>query len=133
MGTSQSESDVLRRGGHGVRQASGSRQGGDASISTSGRAAGTTTSRLLAYIELPDGRFLNEELLSEGFAYADLRFRHSYYQKYQQLEAAPAPSRKVYGRTSRPSRCRRGARRGSTTGLADRNAVDVRSMHIVTS
>jgi micrococcal nuclease len=44
--------------------------------------------RLLAYIELPDGRFLNEELLSQGFAYADLRFKHGYYQKYQQLEAS---------------------------------------------
>jgi micrococcal nuclease len=44
--------------------------------------------RLLAYIELPDGRFLNEELLSQGYAYADRRFRHSYYQKYLQLEAA---------------------------------------------
>jgi micrococcal nuclease len=44
--------------------------------------------RLLAYIQLPDGRFLNEELLSQGFAYADLRFKHGYYQKYQQLEAS---------------------------------------------
>jgi len=44
--------------------------------------------RLLAYIELPDGRFLNEELLSEGLVYADRRFRHSYFQKYLQLEAA---------------------------------------------
>jgi micrococcal nuclease len=44
--------------------------------------------RLLAYAELPDGRFLNEQLLFEGYAYADLRFRHSYYQKYQQLEAS---------------------------------------------
>ncbi len=44
--------------------------------------------RLLAYIELPDGKFLNEELLAEGCVYADQRFRHSYYQKYLQLEAA---------------------------------------------
>lgn len=44
--------------------------------------------RLLAYVELPDGRFLNEELLLGGYAYADLRFRHSYYQKYKQLEAS---------------------------------------------
>jgi len=44
--------------------------------------------RLLAYIQLPDGRFLNEELLSEGFAYADLRFKHGYFQKYRQLEAS---------------------------------------------
>lgn len=43
--------------------------------------------RLLAYIQLPDDGFLNEQLLSEGFAYADLRFRHSYYQKYRQLES----------------------------------------------
>lgn len=44
--------------------------------------------RLLAYIALPDGRFLNEELLLGGYAYADLRFRHSYYYKYRQLEAS---------------------------------------------
>lgn len=43
--------------------------------------------RLLAYVQLPDGRFLNEVLLAEGFAYADLRFRHSLYQKYKQLES----------------------------------------------
>lgn len=44
--------------------------------------------RLLAYLELPDGKFLNEELLSGGYAYAERRFRHSYFQKYLQLEAA---------------------------------------------
>jgi len=49
--------------------------------------------RLLAYVKLPDGGFLNEVLLSEGFAYADLRFSHSFYNKYKQLEAA-ARSRK---------------------------------------
>ncbi|MBN2183468.1 MAG: thermonuclease family protein [Sedimentisphaerales bacterium] len=43
--------------------------------------------RLLAYVKLPDGIFLNELLLSEGFAYADLRFRHSFYNKYRQLES----------------------------------------------
>jgi endonuclease YncB( thermonuclease family) len=47
----------------------------------------TKYKRLLAYVQLPDGRFLNEVLLSEGFAYADLRFRHSFFNKYQQLEA----------------------------------------------
>ncbi len=50
--------------------------------------------RLLAYIELTDGSFLNEELLLEGYAYADLRFRHSYYQKYQQLEGSARSLRK---------------------------------------
>ncbi|MHC4076029.1 MAG: thermonuclease family protein [Planctomycetota bacterium] len=49
--------------------------------------------RLLAYVQLPDGSFLNENLLSEGFAYADLRFSHDFYYKYIQLEAA-ARSRK---------------------------------------
>jgi len=43
--------------------------------------------RLLAYLQLPDGRFLNEELIQGGYAYAHLRFRHSYYSKYKQLEA----------------------------------------------
>ena len=43
--------------------------------------------RLLAYIQLPDKRFLNEVLLQEGYAYADLRFRHSFYNKYKKLEA----------------------------------------------
>jgi endonuclease YncB( thermonuclease family) len=42
--------------------------------------------RLLAYVKLPDDRFLNEVLLSGGFAYADTRFQHSFYHKYQQLE-----------------------------------------------
>jgi endonuclease YncB( thermonuclease family) len=44
--------------------------------------------RLLAYIALPDQRFLNEELLLGGYAYTDLRFRHSYYYRYKQLEAS---------------------------------------------
>jgi micrococcal nuclease len=43
--------------------------------------------RLLAYIKLADGEFLNESLLNEGFAYADVRFRHSCYYKYQRLES----------------------------------------------
>jgi micrococcal nuclease len=44
--------------------------------------------RLLAYVQLPDVGFLNEALISEGFAYTDLRFRHSLYQKYKQLESS---------------------------------------------
>lgn len=44
--------------------------------------------RVLAYVQLPNGRFLNEVLLTEGFAYADSRFRHSFYHKYKQLEAS---------------------------------------------
>jgi micrococcal nuclease len=50
--------------------------------------------RLLAYIKFPDGRFLNEVLLSEGLAYADLRFRHSFYHKYQQLETSARSQKK---------------------------------------
>ena len=44
--------------------------------------------RLLAYVQLPDRRFLNEVLVTEGFAYADLRFRHSLYRRYEQLEGS---------------------------------------------
>jgi endonuclease YncB( thermonuclease family) len=43
--------------------------------------------RLLAYLKLPDGRFLNEVLLTEGFAYADLRFKHGFFNKYPQLQS----------------------------------------------
>ena len=50
--------------------------------------------RLLAYVQLPDSSFLNEVLLTEGFAYADLRFRHSFYHKYKQLEAAARGQKK---------------------------------------
>ncbi len=44
--------------------------------------------RLLAYVEMEDGKVLNEELLREGYAYADLRFRHSHFDRYKQLESA---------------------------------------------
>lgn len=44
--------------------------------------------RLLAYLEMPDGAFLNELLLAEGYAYADPRFAHSYLQRYRQLEGS---------------------------------------------
>jgi micrococcal nuclease len=50
--------------------------------------------RLLAYVQLPDKTFLNEILLSEGFAYADLRFKHSFYNKYKQLESAARSQKK---------------------------------------
>jgi micrococcal nuclease len=50
--------------------------------------------RLLAYIQLPDGTFLNEVLLSEGFAYADLRFKHGLYNKYKQLESVARNQKK---------------------------------------
>jgi len=50
--------------------------------------------RLLAYIQMPDDRFLNEVLLSYGLAYADTRFRHSFYHKYKQLEAAARSGKK---------------------------------------
>jgi micrococcal nuclease len=44
--------------------------------------------RLLAYVQLPDDGFLNEVLLTEGYAYADLRFRHSFYRRYEQLQTS---------------------------------------------
>jgi len=44
--------------------------------------------RLLAYVKLPNDGFLNEVLLKGGYAYADVRFRHSLYNKYGQLDAS---------------------------------------------
>jgi endonuclease YncB( thermonuclease family) len=43
---------------------------------------------------LPDGTFLNEVLLSEGYAYADLRFKHGLYNKYKQLESVARSQKK---------------------------------------
>ena len=45
-------------------------------------------SRLLAFVQLTDGKYLNEELLSQGFAYSDTRFKHSFSNQYKQLESA---------------------------------------------
>ena len=42
--------------------------------------------RLLAYIELDDGRCLNEQIVMQGFGYVDLRFAHSHFDKYEQLQ-----------------------------------------------
>ena len=50
--------------------------------------------RLLAYVKLADGRYLNEVLLEEGYAYADVRFQHSFYNKYKQLQAAASSGKK---------------------------------------
>ena len=46
-----------------------------------------TYGRLLGYVQLDRGEFLNELILKEGFAYADTRFRHSFYNKYRQIES----------------------------------------------
>lgn len=41
--------------------------------------------RLLAYITLPNGRILNEELIRNGCGYADLRFSHGHLDTYAAL------------------------------------------------
>jgi micrococcal nuclease len=50
--------------------------------------------RLLSYVQLPDKTYLNEILLSEGYAYADLRFKHGLYNKYKQLESLARSQKK---------------------------------------
>lgn len=43
--------------------------------------------RLLAYVFLDrGGRMFNEMLLEDGYAYADLRFKHPYFQQFQAIE-----------------------------------------------
>jgi len=42
--------------------------------------------RLLAYIYLPDGRMLNEELIRQGYGYADERFGHMYRRRFLDLQ-----------------------------------------------
>jgi micrococcal nuclease len=50
--------------------------------------------RLLAYVLLPDKRYLNEVLIEDGFGYADWRFRHDFYNKYKQLESSAKRNKK---------------------------------------
>ena len=42
--------------------------------------------RLLGYIKLPNGTILNELLISEGYGYAYTPFKHSFSNKYNQLQ-----------------------------------------------
>jgi len=42
--------------------------------------------RLLAYIFLPDGSMLNEQLIEKGYGYADPRFKHILRRKFLNLE-----------------------------------------------
>jgi len=50
--------------------------------------------RLLCHIRLADGKILNEELIRQGFAYADTRFPHSYFEKYIKLEKTAQKQKK---------------------------------------
>lgn len=50
--------------------------------------------RLLAYVKLADREILNEVLIIEGFAYADLRFEHAFYEKYSRLEEIARQNKK---------------------------------------
>ncbi|MFA5865231.1 MAG: thermonuclease family protein [Phycisphaerae bacterium] len=43
--------------------------------------------RLLAYAYLPDGRMYNELALTEGFAYAETRFKHPRMRQFIQMES----------------------------------------------
>ena len=42
--------------------------------------------RLLAHLKLPDGRLINDELLRNGCAYADLRFKNNRFQRYVNIQ-----------------------------------------------
>lgn len=70
--------------------------------------------RLLAYVQLPDGRYLNETLLTEGFAYVDTRFRHSFYNKYQQLESGARSGKKGLWEKVTPEQMPEWHRRGGS-------------------
>lgn len=76
--------------------------------------------RLLAYVYLPDGSMLNEQLIEQGYAYADTRFPHPFKAKFVKLEKRarqdriglwqnvtpekmPAWRRQNKGSTSKPS------------------------------
>ena len=43
--------------------------------------------RLLGFVYIDDGKLLNEELLREGLAYFESRWRHRFYFRFQEIEA----------------------------------------------
>ncbi len=58
--------------------------------------------RLLAYIYLPNGKMLNEELLRQGYAYADTRFRHMWRDKFVGLEKQAHSEKRGLWKAVRP-------------------------------
>ena len=82
--------------------------------------------RLLAYVQLPDGKFLNEELLSEGYAYAYLPFKHSLFNKYKQLESVARSQKKGLWANVTPEQMPKWLqkRKGLTTEFAETAEVN---------
>jgi len=50
--------------------------------------------RLLAYVELPDGRLLNEALITEGLGRADDRWSHRHVTRFDELEKEARQARR---------------------------------------
>jgi len=59
--------------------------------------------RLLAYVLLPDGAMLNEQLLTEGYAYADHRFDHVYKKRFEQLQKEAKKEKRGLWKKAKPS------------------------------
>lgn len=58
--------------------------------------------RILAYVFLEDGTFLNAELIKEGYAFAYTRFPHKYLDQFRQYEReARLAARGLWGRFSK--------------------------------
>jgi micrococcal nuclease len=58
--------------------------------------------RLLAYIYLPDGRMLNEELIRQGYGYADERFAHMYRRRFLDLQKEAQQEKRGLWRAVKP-------------------------------
>jgi len=58
--------------------------------------------RLLAYIYLPDGKMLNEELIRQGYGYADERFGHMLSRKFMQSQKEAQRAKRGLWQSCRP-------------------------------
>ncbi len=58
--------------------------------------------RLLAYLILPKGEMLNENLIRDGFGYADLRFSHSRFEVFVELMEQAIAERRGLWRDVKP-------------------------------
>ena len=73
--------------------------------------------RLLAYVQLEDGRYLNELLIQQGYGYADTRFKHTFYNKYKQLESMARRDKKGLWEEIKPQQMPEWRRKSNTENV----------------
>jgi len=61
--------------------------------------------RLVAYVYLADGKMLNEELIAQGYGYADERFAHIFRRRFQELQKQAQREKRGLWQNVQPQQC----------------------------